>query len=185
MLRGTNAAFSLSIEHARHDTTDPHWARRCWMVMGQWHQPQGIPYMASVTKHLLPFGERVTKTWSMNIHCAYALSLEEVKITERESRNMDYRIGVIVSANNRIKHVTWIMCHVCGFICSLCVELKLKINTRSLFNQAVKSAHPSLLSSHCWPWGVFSSWLASRDLDTTRSSYLARVGSVYQTNPLL
>ena len=30
----------------------------------------------------------------------------------------------------------------------------------------------------CWPWGVFSSWLASRDLGTTRSSYLAWVGPV-------
>ena len=38
---------------------------------------------------------------------------------------------------------------------SLCVELKLMINTRSLSNQALKSAHPSLLSSQCWPWGVF------------------------------
>ena len=47
------------------------------------------------------------------------------------------------------------MCHVCGFICYLCVELKLMINTRSLSNQALKSAHPSLLSSRCWPWGVF------------------------------
>ena len=37
------------------------------------------------------------------------------------------------------------MCHVCGVICYLCVELKLMINTRSLSNQALKSAHPSLL----------------------------------------
>ena len=47
------------------------------------------------------------------------------------------------------------MCHVYGFICYMCVELKLMINTRSLSNQALKSAHPSLLSSRCWPWGVF------------------------------
>ena len=47
------------------------------------------------------------------------------------------------------------MCHVCGFICYLCIELKLMINTRSLSNQALKSAHPSLLSSRCWPWGLF------------------------------
>ena len=47
------------------------------------------------------------------------------------------------------------MCHVCGFICYLCVELKLMINIRSLSNQALKSAHPSRLSSGCWPWGVF------------------------------
>ena len=30
----------------------------------------------------------------------------------------------------------------------------------------------------CWPWEVFSSWLASRDLGTARSSYLAWVGPV-------
>ena len=47
------------------------------------------------------------------------------------------------------------MCHVCGFICYLCVELKSMINTRSLSNQALKSAHRSLLSSRCWPWVVF------------------------------
>ena len=72
------------------------------------------------------------------------------------SRRMDCRIGVIefyVSANNN--QVTQITCHVCGFICYLCVELKLMIKTRSLSNQALKSAHPSLLSSRCWPWGVF------------------------------
>ena len=47
------------------------------------------------------------------------------------------------------------MCHVCRFICYLCVESKLMINTRSLSNQALKSARTSLLSSRCWPWGVF------------------------------
>ena len=47
------------------------------------------------------------------------------------------------------------MCHVCGFICYLCVELKLMINTRSLSNQALKSAQTSLLNSRCWPWGGF------------------------------
>ena len=68
------------------------------------------------------------------------------------------------------------MCHGCGFICHLCLQLKLKINTRSLSNQALKSARRSLLSSRCWHWGVFSSWLTSRDLGTARFSYLARVG---------
>ena len=68
------------------------------------------------------------------------------------------------------------MCHVCEFICYLCMQLNLKINTRSLSIQALKSAHQSLLSSRCWPWGVFSSRLASRDLGTARSSYLVRVG---------
>ena len=44
------------------------------------------------------------------------------------------------------------MYHVCGFICYLYVELKLKIYTRSLSNQALKPAHPSLLSFRFWPW---------------------------------
>ena len=35
---------------------------------------------------------------------------------------------------------------------------------------------------HCWPWGVFGSWLASRNLSTARSSYLAWVGPVLWTN---
>ena len=62
------------------------------------------------------------------------------------------------------------------FICYLCVQSKLRINTRSLFNQALKSAHRSVLSFRCWPWRVFSSWLASRALGIARFSYLARVG---------
>ena len=72
------------------------------------------------------------------------------------------------------------MCHVCEFICYLCVQLKVNINTRSLFNQALKSAHRSLFSSRSWPWGVFSSWLASRDLGTVRSSYLAGVEPMHR-----
>ena len=34
----------------------------------------------------------------------------------------------------------------------------------------------------CWPWGIFRSWLASRDLGTTRPSYLAWVGPVLKTH---
>ena len=37
---------------------------------------------------------------------------------------------------------------------------------------------PLFPAVRCWPWEVFSSWLASRDLGTARSSFLARVGSV-------
>ena len=97
----------------------------------------------------------------------------------RVSWRTDYQIDVIefyVSVNNKKWHVAWIMCHACRFICYLCVELKLNINTRSRSIQALKSAHLSLLSSRRWPWGVFSSCLASRDLGTAPTSYLARVG---------
>ena len=79
MLRDTRTAFSLPVEHARHGTTDFHWVRTCWMVMGQWLRPQWIPYMARVTQHLLTCGEQVTKIWSTNLHCADVYSLAEVK----------------------------------------------------------------------------------------------------------
>ena len=36
VLRDTRTALSLPAKHAHHDTMDPHWARTCWMVMGQW-----------------------------------------------------------------------------------------------------------------------------------------------------
>ena len=72
-------AFSLPVEHACHNTTNPHWARTCWMVMGQWLQSQRIPYMAGVTQHLLTCEEQVTKIWSTNLQCADAYSLAEVK----------------------------------------------------------------------------------------------------------
>ena len=93
------------------------------------------------------------------------------------SWRMDCWIGVIkyhVSANHEIicntAHMTsiWVACY-------SCVELKLKINMRSLFDQALNSAHPSLLRSRCWPQGVFSTCLASHDLSTARFSYLARL----------
>ena len=71
-LRDTRTALSLPVEHARHDTMEPHWARTCWMVMGQWLEPQRIPYMASVTQHLLACGEQVIKIWSTSLHCADA-----------------------------------------------------------------------------------------------------------------
>ena len=80
------------------------------------------------------------------------------EMVARVSRRMDCRIGAIefyVSANNEIKHVTLIMCQVCGFICYFCVELKLKINTRSRSYKALKWEHPSLRNCRCWPSGVF------------------------------
>ena len=43
MLWDTRANFSLRVEHARHDTTIPHWTLMCCMVIGQWLQPQRIP----------------------------------------------------------------------------------------------------------------------------------------------
>ena len=72
------------------------------------------------------------------------------------SQRMDCRIGVIefyVSANNRkvtinIDHVSCIWVYM-PFVSGT----ELMINTGSLSNQALKSAHPSLLSSYWWPWG--------------------------------
>ena len=63
------------------------------------------------------------------------------------------------------------MCHVCGLICYLCVELKLMINTRSLSNQALKSAHPSLL---CCPLLALriTHWVLVSRYSTVRSGTL-------------
>ena len=66
----------------------------------------------------------------------------------RVSRRMDCRFGVIkshVSDNNKNVYVSWLMCHVYKFMCYLFVELKLKINIRSLFNRTLNRAHPPLL----------------------------------------
>ena len=52
--------------------TSCHWARTCLMIMGQWLQPQRIPYMVCLIQHLLTCGEQVTKIWSTNLHCADA-----------------------------------------------------------------------------------------------------------------
>ena len=75
------------------------------------------------------------------------------------------------------------MCHVCGSICYLCVELKLMINTRSLYNQALKSAHPSLLSSRCWPWGVFIGAGQPLQHGEVRDTNLAWVRPVHKMIP--
>ena len=66
----------------------------------------------------------------------------------RVSRRMDCRFGVIkshVSDNDKNLYVSWLMCHVYKFMCYSFVELKLKINTRSLFNRTLNPAHPPLL----------------------------------------
>ena len=48
--------------------------------------------------------------------------------------------------------------------------------------QAFRFKRKNILSPtpavRCWPWGVFSQWLASRDIGTARSSYLAWVEPV-------
>ena len=70
------------------------------------------------------------------------------------------------------------MCHVYGFICYSCVELKFNIKIKIAFNQALNPVYPWLLNSRCWPWGVVSSWRVSHHLGTARPSYLVRVGPV-------
>ena len=73
------------------------------------------------------------------------------------------------------------MCHVCRLICYLCVELKLMINTRSISNQALNSAHPSLPSSRCWPWGLFIGAGQPLQHGEVRDTNLAWVRPVIQT----
>ena len=105
MLRDTHTAFSLPVNQARHDT-DLHWARMCWVVMGQWLQPQGIPHG---TRDPALVGMRGTSYQNMK----YQSSLHRCVVTggsekaARVSQRMNYLIGVIefyISAN-----VTWIM----------------------------------------------------------------------------
>ena len=127
---------------------------------------------------------KFTGIWSTSVQCADSQNTGGSEKAVRVSRRMECRFGVIkfhVNAKNKNLYVAWLMSHVDTFMCYSFVELKLKINISSLFNRALNPAHPPLLSSHCWPWGVFSSWLASRDLGTTRSSYLAWMGPVIQT----
>ena len=170
MLRDTGAAFGLRVEHAQ---LGPHML----IGYGSITSAQWIPYMACVTQHLLTFGEQVTKIWTTNLHCPDAQSLVEVK---RPLECLEEWIAELVWSNllsvpTMKNNVTPILCHVCRFICNLCVEFKLQLNTRSLSNQALNPVHPLLFNSHCWPWGVFSSWLGSGDLGRAHSSYLARV----------
>ena len=78
--------------------------------------------------------------------------------TVRVSRGMDYPFVVIkyhVSANNKNLHVAWLMCHVYKFMFYSFMELKYKINTRSLFNGALNPVHPTLPSGPLLALSVF------------------------------
>ena len=172
MLRDTRTAFSLPFAHARHGSIARRRARTCWFVTGQWlHvEPTCVAWFlncglhccfrklfATYTLHcqtwpsicfVLTFGEHVHR--NMKQKC----SMRRLTITGgsekdvRVSRRMDCRFGVIkshVSDNSKNSYVSWLMCHVYKFMCYSFVELKLKINTRSLFNRTLNRAHPPLL----------------------------------------
>ena len=205
MLRDTRTAFWLPFAHVRHGAITRRRARTCWFVTGKWlHvEPTCVAWFlhcglhccfrklfATHTLHcqtwhsicfVLTFGEHVHR------YMKHQCSMRRLTITGgsekavRVSRRMDCRFGVIkshVSNNKKNLYVSWLMCHVYKFMWYSFVELKLKINTRSLFNRTLNRAHHRCSAVRSWPWRVFSSWLASRDLGTTRSSYLAWVGSV-------
>ena len=170
MLRDTRTAYWLPFTHARHGSIAR--CRACWFVTGQWlHvEPTCVAWFlhcglhccfrklfATYTMHcqtwpsicfVLTFGEQVHR--NMKHQC----SMRRLTITGgsvkdvRVSRRMDCRFGVIkshVSDNNKNLYVSWLMCHVYKFMCYSFVELKLKINTRSLFNRTLNRAHPPLL----------------------------------------
>ena len=64
-LQITHAAFSPSVEHARHGSMALHVAAACWMVMGQWLQSQWIHARPSTCWHFgnkLPVFEAPTLT---------------------------------------------------------------------------------------------------------------------------
>ena len=152
MLRDIRAAFSLPVEHARHDTTDLHWSRTCWMVLGQWLRPQchiwhGWPSTCWHVENKSPKYEVPIVTAQTCNHWWKSKGCASVP-------KNGFRIGVIefyVSANNQ-KLTCDIMCHVCGFICYLCVELKLLINT-SIEISAPIAAQLKLLALRSIRWG--------------------------------
>ena len=178
---GYSHGFSLPVEHANHGTPGPHWAHTCWMVMGQWLQPQRITY-GKRDPALVDMWRASSQNMKPQSWLRRRVFTGESEKGARVSRRMVCRIGVfmlvtMIKITCNTDHVSCM-----EVLCYFCVELKLKINTRSRSIQALKSAHPSLFSSRCWPWEVFNSWLASRDLGTARSSYLARIGPVVSTS---
>ena len=105
--------------------------------------------LSNLTQHLFCIDIWWTSSPEYEAHVfnAHSQSRAEVK-TVRVSRKMDCRLSVIkshVSDNNKNVSVSWLMCHVYKFMCYSFVELKLKINSRSLFNRTLNRAHPPLL----------------------------------------
>ena len=205
MLRDTRTAFWLPFAHARHGSIARRRARTCWFVTGQWlHvEPTCVAWFlhcglhccfrklfATYTLHcqtwssicfVLTFGEQVHR--NMKHQC----SMRRLTITGgsekavRVSRKMDCRFGVIkshVSDNDKNLYVSWLKCHVYKFMCYSFVDWNWKLTQdHFLIERWIERTH-RCSAVRCWPWGVFSSWLASRDLGTMRSSYLAWVGPV-------
>ena len=99
MLRETHTAFSLPVEHAHHDTTDPHWPARVeWLWVNDFS----------------PNEYHIWHAWPSTWHVETKLQKYQAPIFTAQTRNhwrklkgrasMDCRIGVIefyVSANNK------------------------------------------------------------------------------------
>ena len=124
---------------------------------------------------VLTFGEHVHRNMKHQCSMRRLTITGGSEKTVRVSRGMDYPFVVIkyhVSANNKNLFVAWLMCHVYKFMFYSFVELKLKINTRSLFNRALNPAHPTLPSGPllALAW-VYSLGMVSR-YSTVRSRTL-------------
>ena len=170
VLRDTRTAFWLPFAHARHGSIAPRRARTCWFVTGQWlHvEPTCVAWFSTAGSivasesclqrthgtvkldpafvlywHLVKF----TGIWSTSIQCADSQSRAEVKrLCECRGEWIADLVWLNPMLAPMIKiYVAWLMCHVYKCMCYSFLELKLKINKRSLFNRTLSPAHPPLL----------------------------------------
>ena len=124
---------------------------------------------------------KFTGIWSTSVQCADSQSRAEVK---RMCECPGEWIADLVWLNLMLATIIKIyMYHgSCVMYISLCAIRSWNWNWKLtqdhfLIERWIERTH-SCSAVRCWPWGVFSSWLASCDLGTTRSSYLAWVGPV-------
>ena len=122
-----------------------------------------------------------TGIWSKSVQCADSQSRAEVK---RMCECPGEWIVNLVWLNLMLATIVKIhMYHgSCVMYISLCAIRSWNWNWKLtqdhfLIERWIERTH-RCSAVRCWPWRVFSSRLASRDLGTTRSSYLAWVGPV-------
>ena len=135
-------------------------ARVCWRVND--FRPKGINAWSNTCWHL----ETKLPEYEVQVFFVQKPIPGGSENAVRVSLSMNCWIDVIkphFSANHK------------KVICAMDVSC---ISVYALFDQykfTFNPAHPSLLSLRCWPWGVFISWMASRDPGTTHSSDLVGV----------
>ena len=143
--------------------------------------------LSNLTQHLFCIDIWFTGIWSTSVQCADSQSRVEVK---RLCGCPGEWIADLVRLNLMLATIIKIyMYHgSCVMYISLCAIRSWNWNWKLtqnhfLIERWIQRTH-RCSAVRCWPWGVFSSWLASRDLGTTRSSYLAWVGPVVRLSLL-